>query len=176
MRVSSVWRCAHARVLPVLLGSEPPHVLTPRSFATSLTRRPFVVLQPNLYTRGGWGGRIRTFNLLIQSQLRYRCATPQGLLSRRASLFQLLPGGGGPTPGRDARERPLALPGRSEPGSAGAKLLLILLRQRWDHLAVDPLRPRGFYPPRGFFFLIRLLRDHTAPKPATDGRLATTPG
>jgi hypothetical protein len=25
----------------------------------------------------GWGGRIRTFNLLIQSQLRYRCATPQ---------------------------------------------------------------------------------------------------
>src|SRR6266513_2329575 len=26
---------------------------------------------------GGWGGRIRTFNLLIQSQLRYRCATPQ---------------------------------------------------------------------------------------------------
>ena len=27
---------------------------------------------------GGWGGRIRTFNLLIQSQLRYRCATPQG--------------------------------------------------------------------------------------------------
>ncbi len=26
----------------------------------------------------GWGGRIRTFNLLIQSQLRYRCATPQG--------------------------------------------------------------------------------------------------
>src|SRR5690348_4296538 len=29
-------------------------------------------------TRGsGWGGRIRTFNLLIQSQLRYRCATPQ---------------------------------------------------------------------------------------------------
>src|SRR5438128_2408965 len=27
----------------------------------------------------GWGGRIRTFNLLIQSQLRYRCATPQVL-------------------------------------------------------------------------------------------------
>src|ERR1700693_1847849 len=27
--------------------------------------------------RFGWGGRIRTFNLLIQSQLRYRCATPQ---------------------------------------------------------------------------------------------------
>src|SRR5713226_3118849 len=26
---------------------------------------------------GGLGGRIRTFNLLIQSQLRYRCATPQ---------------------------------------------------------------------------------------------------
>ena len=36
-----------------------------------------VVPQPNLHTDSGWGGRIRTFNLLIQSQLRYRCATPQ---------------------------------------------------------------------------------------------------
>jgi hypothetical protein len=31
----------------------------------------------------GWGGRIRTFNLLIQSQLRYRCATPQQVGSGR---------------------------------------------------------------------------------------------
>src|SRR5690242_20150831 len=34
----------------------------------------------------GWGGRIRTFNLLIQSQLRYRCATPQIRARRRTIL------------------------------------------------------------------------------------------
>ena len=28
-------------------------------------------------SRSGWGGRIRTFNLPVQSRLRYRCATPQ---------------------------------------------------------------------------------------------------
>ena len=33
-----------------------------------------------------------------------------------------------------------------------AKLLLILLRHRWEHALVDPLRPHGIYPPWGFFF------------------------
>jgi hypothetical protein len=48
--------------------------------------RPEMELAPGASDRGGekvvgggWGGRIRTFNLLIQSQLRYRCATPQRL-------------------------------------------------------------------------------------------------
>jgi hypothetical protein len=31
-------------------------------------------------------------------------------------------------------------------------LLLILLRRRWEHSLVDPLRPHGIYPPWGFFF------------------------
>ena len=42
----------------------------------------------------GWGGRIRTFNLLIQSQLRYRCATPQAerliLKTARQQLYSRL--------------------------------------------------------------------------------------
>src|SRR2546421_9767316 len=52
----------------------------------------------------GWGGRIRTFNLLIQSQLRYRCATPQAerliLRTAREPLRRLrrhLPMNGGGT-------------------------------------------------------------------------------
>jgi hypothetical protein len=35
----------------------------------------------------GWGGRIRTFNLLIQSQLRYRCATPQARYRDRPPIL-----------------------------------------------------------------------------------------
>src|SRR5438445_11640045 len=35
----------------------------------------------------GWGGRLRTFNLLIQSQLRYRCATPQTRGLRRPPIL-----------------------------------------------------------------------------------------
>src|SRR5450759_4010949 len=86
--------------------------------------------------RFGWGGRIRTFNLLIKSQLRYRCATPK-ICCRVGSIVP-------------------ATAWHLEPCSnrlAGDKLLLILLRRRWDDPAVDPLRPRGFYPPWGFFFL-----------------------
>ena len=49
---------------------------------------------------GGWGGRIRTFNLLIQSQLRYRCATPQNEYDRGAILSGSFRGSV-PSPGAD---------------------------------------------------------------------------
>ena len=65
----------------------------------------------------------------------------------------------GPAPSPGALRKPCSA-SKVGPNRApeGGKLLLILLRRHWDHFPVDPLRPRGFYPPRGFFFLIRLLR------------------
>src|SRR6202521_1709192 len=87
----------------------------------------------------GWGGRIRTFNLLIQSQLRYRCATPQGCC-RGVSIV--------PATTRHLEPHPPVWP--------VAKLLLILLCRRWEHSLVDPLKPHGIYPPWGFFFTRKL--------------------
>src|SRR6266567_4088241 len=68
------------RLVPLLSHAHLPHARErDKSAEVGVTYQPkaFWDLSAELLHWGGWGGRIRTFNLLIQSQLRYRCATPQ---------------------------------------------------------------------------------------------------
>src|SRR5690348_11138564 len=89
----------------------------------------------------GWGGRIRTFNLLIQSQLRYRCATPQSLRIHSGRLILRM--AGGKLFPRDDDVRLLALALRAHRHSNGHGLLSAhqtsksLLHERFRSVEVE---------------------------------------
>jgi hypothetical protein len=137
-------------------------------------------LEP-LAVGGGWGGRIRTFNLLIQSQLRYRCATPQVSRLLHCSSYRLVfgadPRAGNVSEPATATCRPIisrrfSLPAELRTGALppSSEVVADFVTSKLGRLdPVDPLRPRGFYPPWGFFICAGLW-------PATKSRLATTPG
>ena len=88
-----LWGPAHAasstnassalRGFIVFVQHVPPRLVTqlwPAATTIGVNDRPIDGVRLHRVVAGkdvGWGGRIRTFNLLIQSQLRYRCATPQ---------------------------------------------------------------------------------------------------